>query len=120
MVRKYHNHKLHTDLCRRVEEPQNTTRHKSAVKKKHFRCQAPQTTIPQCQACFKDCGLLRVYGFNTEFLQNYLIYHCETSTECWKYISFIWTNNKKDSHVNFGGHFGSHIENIKNAYGQLF
>ena len=27
---------------------------------------------------------------------------------------------KKDSHVTFGGHFGSHIENMKNAYKQLF
>ena len=27
---------------------------------------------------------------------------------------------QKDSHVTFGGHFGSHIENMKNAYKQLF
>ena len=27
---------------------------------------------------------------------------------------------KKDSHVTFGGHFGSHIENMKNDYTQLF
>ena len=26
----------------------------------------------------------------------------------------------KDSHVTFGGHYGSHIENMKNAYKQLF
>ena len=25
-----------------------------------------------------------------------------------------------DSHVTFGGHFGSHIKNMKNAYKQLF
>ena len=29
-------------------------------------------------------------------------------------------NNKKDCHVTFGSHFGSHIENMKNAYKQLF
>ena len=34
--------------------------------------------------------------------------------------NFILTNNKKDSHVTFGDHFGSHIENMKNAYKQLF
>ena len=32
------------------------------------------------------------------------------------YKTFIWTNNKKDSHVTFGGHFGSQIENMKNAF----
>ena len=35
------------------------------------------------------------------------------------YKRFILTNNKKDSHVTFVGHFGSHIENMKNAYKQL-
>ena len=34
--------------------------------------------------------------------------------------TFIGTNNKKDSHVTFGGHFGGYIENMKNAYKQLF
>ena len=32
------------------------------------------------------------------------------------YKTFIWINNKKDSRVTFGGHFGSHIETMKNAY----
>ena len=27
--------------------------------------------IPQCQACFKDSWILRVDGFNTEYLQNH-------------------------------------------------
>ena len=27
---------------------------------------------------------------------------------------------KKNGHVTFGGHFGSHIENMKNAYKRLF
>ena len=36
------------------------------------------------------------------------------------YQDFNWTNNKKDSHVTFGGHLGSHIENTKNVYKQLF
>ena len=36
------------------------------------------------------------------------------------YKTFIWTNNKKDSHMTFGGNFGSYIENMKNAYKQLF
>ena len=33
--------------------------------------------------------------------------------------NFILTNNKKDSHVTFGGHFGSQTENMKNAFKQL-
>ena len=37
-----------------------------------------------------------------------------------KYKTFIWTNDKKDSHVTFSGNFGIHIENMKNAYKQLF
>ena len=36
------------------------------------------------------------------------------------YKTFIWTNNDKNSHVTFGGYFGSHIEIRKNAYKQLF
>ena len=36
------------------------------------------------------------------------------------YKTFIWTNNNKNSQVTVGGHFGSHIENMKNAYKQLF
>ena len=36
------------------------------------------------------------------------------------YKTFIITNNKKDNHVTFDGHFGSHIENMKNAYRQPF
>ena len=43
---------------------------------------ASQKTIPQCQACFKDSWILRVYGFNTEYLQNHSTYWCETLTEC--------------------------------------
>ena len=35
------------------------------------------------------------------------------------YKTFIPIDNNKDSHVTFGGHFGSHIENMKNAYKQL-
>ena len=35
-------------------------------------------TIPRCLACFKDSWILRVYGFNTEYLQNHLSYCCET------------------------------------------
>ena len=34
--------------------------------------------------------------------------------------TFIRTINRKDKHVTFGGHFGSDIENMKNAYKQLF
>ena len=36
------------------------------------------------------------------------------------YITFIWTNNNKNSHVTVGGHFGSLIENMKNANKPLF
>ena len=36
------------------------------------------------------------------------------------YQTFIWNNNKKDSHVTFGGLSGSHIENMKNTYKHLF
>ena len=38
--------------------------------------------IPQCHACFKDSWILRVYGFNTEYLQNHSTFHCKTFTEC--------------------------------------
>ena len=34
--------------------------------------------------------------------------------------NFYLNHNKKDSHVTFGGHFGSNTENMKNAYKQLF
>ena len=34
--------------------------------------------------------------------------------------TYIWANNKKDSHVTFGGNFGSHIEDMKNTYKLLF
>ena len=75
--------------------------------------------IPQCQACFKDSWILRVYEFNTEYLQNHSNYCCETFTECCLYVklSFKPTIIKI---VTFGGHLWSHIENIKNAYKQLF
>ena len=33
---------------------------------------------------------------------------------------FYLNYNTKDSQFNFGGHFGIHIENMKNAYKQLF
>ena len=36
------------------------------------------------------------------------------------YIILFKTNNNKNSHVTFGGHLGRHIENMKNAYKQLF
>ena len=36
------------------------------------------------------------------------------------YKTFIWPNNNKNSHVTVGGHFKSRIENMKNAYRQLF
>ena len=42
--------------------------------------------IPQCQACFKDVRILRVYGFNTKYLQNHSTYCCDTFTECCIYI----------------------------------
>ena len=34
--------------------------------------------------------------------------------------NFYLNNHKNVSHVTFGGHFGSHIENMKNAYKKLF
>ena len=37
--------------------------------------------IPQCQACYKDSWILRVYRFNTEYLQNHSTYCCETYIE---------------------------------------
>ena len=33
---------------------------------------------------------------------------------------FYLNQNKNDSHVTFGGHFGSHVEHMKKAYQQLF
>ena len=36
------------------------------------------------------------------------------------YNTLICTNYDKNSHVTVGGRFGSHIENMKNAYKQLF
>ena len=47
-------------------------------------------SIPQCQACFKDSWILRVYGFNTEYLQIHSTYHCETYTECGLYIKRLF------------------------------
>ena len=38
--------------------------------------------IPHRQACFKDSWILKVYGFNTEYLQNHSTYCCEPFTEC--------------------------------------
>ena len=36
------------------------------------------------------------------------------------YKTFIWTNNKKDSHVTLSGHFESHIENMKMPINNYF
>ena len=43
---------------------------------------AKHLKIPRCRASFKDAWILRVYGFNTEYLQNHLTYWCEYFTEC--------------------------------------
>ena len=36
------------------------------------------------------------------------------------YKTFIWTNSNKNSQLTVGGHSGSNIKNMKNAYKQLF
>ena len=68
--------------------------------------------FPICQACFKNSWVLRVYGFNTEYLQNHWTYCYETFTECCLYIKLVFEPiiEEKTSHVTFGGHFGSHIQ----------
>ena len=85
-----------------------------------FASQHLKKPIHKCQACFNASWILRVYGFNTRYLQIIQPITVKLYRILLIYITFIWTNNKKDCHVTFGGHFGSHIENMKNAYKQLF
>ena len=75
------------------------------------------TSVP---SMFQGLLNIDVIWYNTEYLQNHSTYCFETFTEgCFdKNLSFelIIIN----SHVTVGCHFGSHIENMKNAYKQLF